>query len=121
MIAPTSRTSPYYNHATFDNVWLLSLTHGETNSALFCIYDNGINANGHPPAADSEPDLITANISELSVLHDTGCKLFPSFPYRTQSAGKNDISPRALLCYLEHLQIHLSSVAPHNSREIGGK
>ena len=121
MIAPTSRISPYYNHATFDNIWLLCLAHGKVNSPLFCIYDSGITANDHPPAADSDPDPITANTNELSVLDDTGCKLFPSFPFRTLSAGKNNISPRTLLCYLEHLQIHPSSVAPHNSRAIGGK
>ena len=121
MSTPTSRISHYYNHTTFDNIWLLCLAHGEINSSPFCIYDSGITAKDHPPAAASDPDLITANTSELSVLHDTGCKLFHSFPSLNLSAGKTDISPRTLLCYLERLQIHPSSVASHNSRDIRGQ
>ena len=101
MITPTLRISTYSDHTTFDRIWLLCFAHGETNPAFFWVYDSGITEKDHPPAADSDLDLVPANTSELSSLRDTDSKLVPSFLSLPLSAWKNGFSPKPLLRYLE--------------------
>ena len=116
MITPTPRISPYSDHTTFDHIWLLCFAHGETNSTLFWINDSDITKKDHPPAADSDPDPIAANTSELSGLHDTGCKFFPSCLSRPPSACKDVLSPKTLLRDLDVLRTSPPQARPRRRR-----